>query len=245
MKNNILIIVSFLSITLLSGCVTPITAVYESARTLDAGEIELKGSYTNYYIPDSDTEINKPFNRNYGGSIGLGLSKGFNMNVRYESINSPAYNYLDSLELFEGFVLEFDDEDFAPLRKLDYVEFGPKVALLKDHIALSVPIGIYRFREDNLHLATTVNPRLFFTFGDRNDKFEMSIIPQGRFIFYEDDWDVLPALSVGMGFSNDLNRWAIRPEVSYSGFLSIGVGFEYRIPTKKKEPIIYNPSYKN
>jgi hypothetical protein len=54
--------------------------------------------------------------------------------------------------------------------------------------------------------------------------------------------DFLLGFNVGAGFSNNLNKWAIRPEAGYLfkpgediGFWNIGVGIQVILPTHKKK----------
>ena len=42
----------------------------------------------------------------------------------------------------------------------------------------------------------------------------------------------MPGLSLGIGLSNNLDQWAIRPEVGFDGNLNFGVGVNYNF-TKK------------
>jgi len=231
MKNNILTIVGFLSIILLSGCFAPMNTVYESARTPNAGEFELSGNYSHYYPFWVDTVyLLQPTNRNYGGSLAFGLSDNFSMKFRYERMNVESIQFWDIKIREEG---ENIDE-------FDYFEIGGKLALWKDHIALSLPVGMYRNGENNM---TTMNPRLFLTLG--GDKFEFSVIPKATILFGEDEIIAIPGATIGFGFSNDLNKWAIRPEIGFDGlFVNAGIGINYQIPTMKKDPVIYNPLYK-
>jgi hypothetical protein len=74
---------------------------------------------------------------------------------------------------------------------------------------------------------TTLGPRCFFTFR-RSDSFELNVIPKVR-IFIADGVSFMHGISVGLGISNNLDRWAVRPEIGYDSYFSIGVGLSVNI----------------
>gem|GEM_PF-1288566 len=232
MKNNILTIAGFLSIILFSGCAATVNTVYESARMPDKGEVELAGNYSEYLPVWVDTiYFDEPVNRNYGGSVAFGLSENLSMKLRYERIN------IDNIQFWDIKI----EEEGESLAVVDYFEIGGKLSLLKDHIAMSLPIGIY-YNEGNT--MTTLNPRLFFTLG--GDKFELSLIPKGTIFFGEDDIAIIPGATLGLGFSSNLNKWAIRPEVGFDGlFINGGIGVSVNISPTNEQEKIYNPLYNN
>lgn len=60
------------------------------------------------------------------------------------------------------------------------------------------------------------------------------------YLFSDGGGSALFGATVGAGFSSDLNKWAIRPEVgilSFGGgvsFLSYGIGIQFILPNQKK-----------
>lgn len=49
-----------------------------------------------------------------------------------------------------------------------------------------------------------------------------------------DGASLLPAVSLGLGLSKDLRKWAIRPEIGYDQFFAFGVGFNYYFRRRKE-----------
>jgi len=46
---------------------------------------------------------------------------------------------------------------------------------------------------------------------------------------YENDLFFNPAISIGVGFINDVNKWAFRPEFGFDGFVSFGIGLNINV----------------
>ena len=66
-------------------------------------------------------------------------------------------------------------------------------------------------------------PKAYITFLNDSDQFEFSVIPKCHFYFGNgieslSGTNIMPAISLGAGFSSDLNKWAIRPEIGIEQF---------------------------
>jgi hypothetical protein len=110
------------------------------------------------------------------------------------------------------------------------IAFGPKLGLVKDKVALAVPVG-FAFGE-GLESGRTwaVHPTLLLT-APVNDRLEVNGSVKGLIPLSKDGGDTLVAFNVGVGFG-DLERWVIRPEVGFlfnpgeSGhFTQLGIAF--------------------
>ena len=109
------------------------------------------------------------------------------------------------------------------------IAFGPKLSVVKDKVALSVPVG-FAFGEDVESGKTwAVHPTLLLT-GPVNSHLEVNGSLKGLIPLSRDGGDTLVAFNVGLGVG-DLEKWVIRPEVGFlfnpgeSGhFTQFGIG---------------------
>lgn len=204
------LLLSGLSLLLVS-CFAPVHTTYDSAKMLEKGEVQVKGSATAYSVPILLPIPN--FNNNLGVGINYGMTKKFNFSARYEH-----------LFVNEEATIDFLRDELAS--DYHFVEFGAKVSIVQDVIALEVPISYYK-AYGNLNFENEFylfHPKLYLTY-HLDEHFEISAIPNAMI---NTEGNVLPGLIVGLGISNDLQRWAFRPEFGYNGIFNGGVGFTYR-----------------
>jgi len=102
---------------------------------------------------------------------------------------------------------------------MNYFEIGFKIRLIEERMALGLPVGLYIYEGE---LSSSISPRLFITFGN-NEKVEFTLVP-GVLLTFEDYIGIFPGVNLGIGLSNNLNKWAIRPEIGYNGCFNFGVG---------------------
>ncbi|MCB9285406.1 MAG: hypothetical protein H6563_15175 [Lewinellaceae bacterium] len=76
------------------------------------------------------------------------------------------------------------------------------------------------------------DPRLIYTY-KANNYFSLSVIPKVHLFFGEGDAFLMPGITLGFGLSSNLDKWALRPEVGYDGFLYGGLGFCYFVNNVK------------
>ncbi|HEU4632477.1 MAG TPA: hypothetical protein VFS22_00740 [Flavisolibacter sp.] len=214
------------------SCVTvaPVNAGYENAGTLGKGNVELSGNYT-HYVVSSEGE-SEAINNNYGFKAGLGLSDRFDVKLRYEKL-IPV-----NLE---------EDSKF----KANYVSVIPKVSLKDRKLSFLMPVSRYDLTDEDLDgkkikdHSYSIAPQIIRTFTSKTNQADFSIGVKGDYIINtgEDaENDFLLGFNIGAGFSNNLNKWAIRPEVGYLfkpgdgiGFWNMGVGVQFILPTGKKQ----------
>ena len=194
----------FSCILFLTRCVVP----YESARMLPKGATELKASFT--HTSQSVEGASGSLSNGFGVGLGYGVSDRFNVKLRYERL----------------IISDSDGEG------VDYLAFGPKIALKPNKIALLVPLGVYLYGGES---TWGIHPNLLFTMPGRTNQFEATLGARSD-IFFEEGTDMLIGLNVGLGFSRDLDRWAVRPDFGVifnpgekGADLTFGVGISYNL----------------
>lgn len=215
---------------LLGGCFAPVNLTYDSAKTLEKGQFELQGAYSRYSY-ETDTLLNQ----NYGFSVGYGISDNYTMKFRYEFI-SPTISFQSI----------FEDEEFEGLNSISYFELDNKISFVDGVLSLSLPMGAYFYNNTDLGSENSISmglgwfsfdPRLYLTFFRKSDIFELSVIPKIHILLGQFGGAAIPGIGLGLGFSSDLDKWAIRPEIGYDGYLSFGVGLNYNFNFKSKVPV--------
>lgn len=225
----------FLSVVLLSGCFAPVTQTYDSARMVKKNKMEVKANYSFYddvaYEGNYDGEdIVK--NTNFGIAVVYGLEDKTNLGFRYEYIN----NQTTEIEGDINSQWLGDLIDSYRYSDIHFFEFNSKFSLKEGRIAFSAPVGLYNFAD----VGGTIfefKPRFHFTFPNKKNTFEFSIVPQGKFFLSGGTIvPLIPSLSFGMGFSSDLDKWAIRPEISYDYYTTaVGISVSYLFPLRQEE----------
>jgi len=208
MKNLILILIAGLFLT---GCFSPINSVYDTAKLLEVGEIQVKGNYSVY------STIVQVTNVNVGASAAVGIHDKVNLGLRYEQLHGTDYNISDS--------------QFNEKINYNYFEARAKFKLYKDNVAFETPISLYT-HEGN-PLTFSFEPRLYFTYRANKYLDFTNVMKINYLKNIEDDRlflgaeRIFPGVIFGIGLSSDLDDWAIRPEVGYDGNFTCGVGFSY------------------
>lgn len=196
-------------IILSAGCFTPINTTFDSAKLLTKGEVEIQGNGSLYRFGSLIDNPSIGTNKNLGLSIGYGISDRINVKLRYEYLRS-------------GFSMNLFDEEIT-LGDIHYLELGGKIPLVKNKLALTVPLGVYFNQNGSFYC---IDPRLTYTYR-LNKIFEASVIPKTHLLFAEDEFLAMPGINIGLGISSNLDKWAIRPEFGYDFNLVFGVGLTY------------------
>lgn len=205
----------------------PVNNQYEKAGTLKKGNIEISGNATaNSVISDDESEN---VNNNFGFRVGYGLSERFDLKLRYEHLMPTN----DNSEDFNG---------------ADFISIVPKFALIPNKFSIMLPLSRYSWKDSFNYTVTheslfSIAPTLLYTFTSKNMKRDLSLGFKTDFLIGSDGEDesgaIIPGITIGAGFSSDLNKWAVRPEIGATflgvgAFLNYGIGFQFIIPTKKK-----------
>ena len=173
---------------LASGCAPPF-ATLQSARTVPQGHVELTPSFSAVTATyDGETEKVEDV---YGLQCGVGVAPGFEFRLAYADLN-----------LVDGSAVHV-------------LGFGPKFTVVPDHMACYMLAG-FAFSDDFGEEFGPMNtwelqPTLLWT-GRLNRYFEID--PSGKFILPLSNGSTpLVAFNLGFGVSNNLDLWALRPEI--------------------------------
>jgi len=216
----------FSSISFLSCAFAPVNNQYEKAASLKRGNIELSGSFSNYSGGGVGGFENT--NRNFGGRFGYGVTDKFDLKFRYEKLMPT--------DGFKGTDV-FDEEE---IKSVNYFGVIPKFALVPQKLSLLVPISHYGFKEDingkeTKAVLNSIAPQILYTTTSRNNTTDFSVGFKADCLFTDDGGaGVLLGTTLGAGFSSDLDKWAIRPElgalfIAGGAFVSYGIGVQFML----------------
>lgn len=185
---------------------------YESARMLPAGATEVKAAFS--HGSDHYEGESESLSNNFGLGVGYGISDHLNLKVRYERIA----------------VADSDGEG------INYLAFGPKYAIVPDYVAVMMPLGVYFGDGES---TWGIHPGLLFTLPAKNQRVEGTFGVRTD-IFFEEGTEMLVGFNIGLGLSQDLERWAIRPDLGFvinpgekGSILTLGVGVSYNITGRR------------
>jgi hypothetical protein len=208
------LILSVLLIVAAGGCFAPVNLVYEDARMLGKGEVELLGSYSRYagQVDDGGLLL---YNFNLGIQAGLGLAEVWDLKLDYEHLRlTTAYDVANTR------LVRWDET--SPMH---YLEIENKISLYRDHVALGIPLGYYLLLadEEEVEGMFILDPRVYLTYTNPKHTISVNLVPKIH-LWLEKDPFLFPGISLGLGLSTDLDKWVVRPEVGYDGYFSIGIG---------------------
>lgn len=186
-----------------TACVAPVNLTFESSRTLQKGQVDVQANASGYYFPGRYGGFT---NMNFGVKAGYGVVDNYTVKVRYEHLYAP--------DIAQGMEIFGSDPDAVSF-ELDYYELENKIRFRNGH-ALGLPFATYSF---NMFV---FDPRYYMTFPNDRNTFEWTIIPKAHLYFSPGQFSAVPGLSLGFGFSKNLDRWAIRPELGWDGYFSAG-----------------------
>ncbi len=196
-----------------AACLVPPFSELQSAKMAGQGRVELT-PHGSLILSSQEGETNH-VQDNLGVQAALGITNFMDLRLRYEYLYHPdSGGRYDSS--FSGHVLGF----------------GPKFSLVKNRLALFLPVG-FAFGED-IEVAETweFHPTALVTFPVSN-AFEINgsakvLIP------FRKEQNTLYAINIGLGIGQDLRRWAVRPEVGIlfdpeeeGCYFHISLGFTY------------------
>ena len=223
-RNICIFIIS--SISFLSCAFAPVNNQYEKAATLQKGNMELSGSYSSYSASGSENT-----NRNFGGRFGYGVTDKFDLKLRYERLMPT-----DGLKGTDVF-------DEGQIKRVNYFAIIPKFSLVPQTLSLLVPISHYGFKEEvdgkeNKGVLNSIAPQILYTTTNKKNRTDFSVGFKADCLFNDEGGaGVLLGTTLGAGFSSDLDKWAIRPEVGAlfiagGAFVSYGVGVQFMLQKK-------------
>ena len=168
----------------------PLSSDMQSARLVGKKRIEITPGYSTVQFAEEKKQVDEKQSQETSGKlIGLqvayGLSEKIDLRLRVE---------------------HFQFRDFTA----NVFSIGPKVRLVKDRVALYLPVWFVDFKPAQFQ------PTLLLTFPVLKNKIEFnpsvkSIVSVGG---YDPNSGFMVALNAGLGISTDLSKWALRPEYS-------------------------------
>ena len=228
-----------LFIVLLSqtACITPIGGAYDTAKLVPEKRVKVQAHYTALPGPISRNE-----QQNFGLNVHTGLGKHVNLTLRLERANvtwekgytpAPPTPRSGTGSGWGGALISLlesaaDDPNYGRNPAdygYTYVEGGLKFGAPSGKVALHVPLGLYN--QGNGDGLLMLQPRLLLTHTFPGNKVDLTGSASAGFIVGVRSGALLGA-TVGMGFSSDLDRWAIRPEIGVNAAGGhAGIGFSY------------------
>jgi len=231
---KLLFISALVSCILITGCVSmaPVSNSFESAKTLDKGQIDAMGNYSIAFVSGKDESGVKQTNQtnnNFGFRIGYGITDKFDLKLRYERL------------------LPVTQDDKNTLNGVNYFGLTPRYAIVKDKLTAGVGLGLYSFKvketEDTDAFSDSyfaISPNLAFTFPSEKN-FDVTI--GTKIDFFTEDGGSIWHLNLGLGISSDASKWSLRPELGlikdlenfseYSWFTG-GIAFILKINSAKE-----------
>jgi hypothetical protein len=225
----------------------PVHAQYENASTLGKDRAEISGHYTtNNILSHNSTpqyENANDFGQNVGFRLGYGFSEKVDLKVRYQHTRMPIVRFADN-------------PDFNVENSRNYFfSLAPKISLKADELSLLIPLSFYDYSSTQPALSTSVfrekyfsiAPHLIKTFPVKVNRIDLSTAANMEVGFSKDGYGsnqflVFTGFNLNAGFSRDLRRWAIRPELGYNiklwdktGVWNFGVGLQLTLPHKTKQ----------
>ncbi len=218
---------------LITGCVSmaPVSNSFESAKTLDKGQIDVMGNYSVAFLNWEDETGDKQTdqtNNNFGFRIGYGIVDRFDLKLRYERL------------------MPVMQEDKDMLDGANYFGLTPRYAIVKNKLTAGLGLGLYSYKiketEETDAFSDSefaISPGLAFTIpSDKN--FDVTL--GTKIDFFTEGGGNIWHLNLGFGISSDVTRWSLRPELGlikdldnfsdYSWFTG-GVAFILKINSAK------------
>jgi hypothetical protein len=211
-----------MKVFLLQSCFVPVNSLYDTAKPLGKGNTEVMGSYS--YYTGSGTSLSS----NYGFRAGIGISERTDLKIRYEHLG--------------GLPVQFVDEDLF-YSKGDYISFIPKFTLRNNHMAISTPVSLYLLKlgaevggsseSESVDPLFSIGPNFMYTWDLNPNKIDLTGGVRTE-VFIGDGAAAFLGFSASAGFSSNLSKWAIRPEIGFlfgssfgGGILNLGIGTQF------------------
>jgi hypothetical protein len=169
---------------IVSAC-APVFSDLQSAKLVGKGKVEVTPGFSS--VSFSGEEDSGHVQNHAGLQVATGVHDKVDLRVRYERVmveDGPGINVLG---------------------------FGPKVQLLKDHIAAYLPVGFAFGGDIETGKTWAVHPTLLLS-GQVHPNVEVNGSAKYLVPLHEEGGDNLLAFNVGLGLGPAQGRWALRPE---------------------------------
>lgn len=173
-----------------AGC-APVFSELQSARLVGKGHTEVTPSISSVsFSNDGDSEH---IQNHFGVQGAYGVGEKVDLRLRYERIQVDTGGR----------------DSFG----VNVLAFGAKIATVKDRSAFYIPVGFAFGSEiDDVSETIAFHPTILFSIPASQN---LELNPSAKALIPTNDSDVLLAFNVGAGISNDLTRWALRPEIGF------------------------------
>jgi hypothetical protein len=179
--------------SLILGGWMPPAASLQNAHMVGDEQVRVAGSW--YGLKDTG-EGGEKLTNTFAGLLGVGLNDRTELQFRFDHF-------------------DFSDSDV----NYEFVSVGAKVGLIEDRLALVLPLGMYA-RDGIEWSSVQIHPGAVGTLQAGQ---YVEVNASGKILFpFDQDNLIWFNLGVGVGFSTDLDRWAILPEIGYSVCLDEG-----------------------
>ena len=183
--------------TLLAGGCAPVFSDLQSAKLVGRDRVEITPAYT--YVKSSTASTTSPVPP--PGSGGLAQEE-YSSKVQDEFGLQLATGIHDRVDLRARYVY---------VEGVNVLGFGPKVGLVRDKVAVYLPVGFAFGENTEAGKSWQFHPTLLLTAPvNRN----VELIASAKALIPFSEGDTTFAFNFGAGFG-DLDRWAIRPEIGF------------------------------
>ena len=173
-----------------AGC-APVFSDLQSARVARPGEVEVTPSASAVHYAEEGTT---PIQDEYGIQVAAGIAHGVELRARYTRVVVPSDGE------FEG-------------GAVNVLGFGPKASLVKDRLALALPVGFAFGGDIESGDTWTVEPTLLGTV-PLVKYLEVTAAAKLVVFVSAENADNLVALNVGLGIGRP-DRFVVRPEIGF------------------------------
>lgn len=221
-KFNLASYMSFIFLVLLcSPSCAPVFSELQSARTVGQNRAEFTPMYSSTSFGE-DGESNG-IQDHIGMHVAYGVTEEIDIRARIERLWLKDGSFSDGVSI---------------------IALGPKISLVENQIAFSLPIG--RALGENTNDSWQLQPSLLFSAQAITDKLEFTVAP--KYVVQAcKGCENLVAVNFGFAISDNLNTWAIRPEygliynpneTGHYAHFSVGVSAAIGGQHLKNKPII-------
>lgn len=193
---NVMRAVAVCGVTALAGTgCAPVFSDLQSARLAGPGRVEVTPSATTTHF--SGDEESAKVQDEFGLQAATGVHDRVDLRFRYVRVLPE----------------ELDDDIAGDSMGVNVVAFGPKVGLVKDRLALAIPVGFAFGGDIDSGETWEIQPTLIGTLPVAR---HVDVIAAGKIIypFAAEDPETFVALNLGLGLGPS-GKWVIRPETGF------------------------------
>jgi len=184
---------------------------FEGAGIIPSGNVEFTADYSSYSFFFNNIGITAGIPVNKNFDIKIGWNKFYN---KYEFFDYNLFTISPKITTTKGIGFKMPFSIVLNKFKSDYEEELISMYILNPSLLISVPVAKWA---------------------------EVTVSPMGSLYFYKGEKPLgLFELNLDLGFSSNLERWAVRPEAGFvfhpleDGFCwNLGIGLTYRLDVRK------------